>query len=418
MKFLMAAFAYNNHVGNIALALHEAEALGAYCTTYADNYRSVWAQAFRRFVKRRLPQMNCLLTRRHISILPNRLIYSKEYFWEVLRLLANKLGLDERIVDGLWEQSEYGLDRKCAKILKEKKYDGFVGFEYGCLSALCCAHKLGKKSVVSFVSPHYSLQERLLNGEYDKFTEFLTPSAKRLKKLALDRNKRRDEELFLADVVCSNSNFVTQSLIAAGCPEAKIITVPLGSSAGILESFLPKELSSPMRFVFAGSLSVRKGTHYLLKAWKSFAKHKNAQLHFYGPLLLSKDLLNDCGENVFFHGPIAQKELLYEFQRASVLIFPTLCDGFGMVVTEALAQGLPVIATHSCGAADFIDEGKNGFLVPAADVNVLVERIEWCILNSDKLLSMRFFALESAKRWTWNNFRFQLKEKLSEKGLL
>ena len=59
------------------------------------------------------------------------------------------------------------------------------------------------------------------------------------------------------------------------------------------------------------------------------------------------------------------------FRRAAMLVLPTLCDGFGYVVSEAMANGLPVITTYNAGAAERVDEGRNGFVVPPADALAL-----------------------------------------------
>src|SRR5262249_47330293 len=88
-----------------------------------------------------------------------------------------------------------------------------------------------------------------------------------------------------------------------------------------------------------------------------------------------------------------------------VLIFPTLCDGFGLVVTEAFAHGLPVITTSRAGAADFVQHGVNGLVIPAGDVSAIAEALQWCLSHRGKLKAMRRAALETAKRMQWSDFR-------------
>ena len=70
-------------------------------------------------------------------------------------------------------------------------------------------------------------------------------------------------------------------------------------------------------------------------------------------------------------------------------MFPTLFDGFGFVVGEAMSYGVPVMTTTRAGAADFIQPGKNGFLIPPGDIEALQEQIDWCIRNPSSLLDMR-----------------------------
>src|SRR5690606_16911805 len=88
-----------------------------------------------------------------------------------------------------------------------------------------------------------------------------------------------------------------------------------------------------------------------------------------------------------------------------ILLFPTLCDGFGMVLTEALAHGLPVLTTTRAGSADFIEHEKNGLIVEPANADALVEAFDWCATHRDQLGSMRRQATETAAGWQWEDFR-------------
>jgi glycosyltransferase involved in cell wall biosynthesis len=92
-------------------------------------------------------------------------------------------------------------------------------------------------------------------------------------------------------------------------------------------------------------------------------------------------------------------------REASVLVLPSICDGFGMVVNEAMAQGLPVICSSNAGASQLVVEGVNGFVVPPADPGSLAERLAWCLDHPAELRSMGVRAAESARNWTWGAFR-------------
>src|SRR5689334_3706924 len=104
-----------------------------------------------------------------------------------------------------------------------------------------------------------------------------------------------------------------------------------------------------------------------------------------------------------------------EYRSASVLVFPTLCDGFGLVVGEAFAHGLPVITTPNAGAADLIRENENGWLVAPGDAAALAARMEWCIDHPAALEELREPARETARQWTWAHFRSHFLEQLIDK---
>src|SRR5262249_15146029 len=94
-------------------------------------------------------------------------------------------------------------------------------------------------------------------------------------------------------------------------------------------------------------------------------------------------------------------------QSADVLVFPTLSDGFGMVLTEAMAHGLPVITTDQAGAADLVTP-DNGLVVAAADPRALADALEWCLHHRERLYAIRCHALETSRRRQWSDFRRDL----------
>jgi glycosyltransferase involved in cell wall biosynthesis len=96
------------------------------------------------------------------------------------------------------------------------------------------------------------------------------------------------------------------------------------------------------------------------------------------------------------------------YRAASILILPTMCDGFGMVVSEALAHGLPVITTRNAGAADLVTDGASGYILPAGDVQGLARTLQWCLDHPRELARMRVAAWHAATRWTWHHFRREL----------
>lgn len=125
----------------------------------------------------------------------------------------------------------------------------------------------------------------------------------------------------------------------------------------------------------AGTRSLRKGVHYLLKAWRRLAPAGDVELWLVGKMSLAPRLLEKLPGRVVVRPSVPHQELFEIYRRASVLVFPSLCEGFGMVITEAMANGLPVITTSSTAGPDLIESGKNGFIVPIRDSEKLAETI-------------------------------------------
>jgi glycosyltransferase involved in cell wall biosynthesis len=410
MRVLFGTNAYGRHMQHAALALHEAGALAAYCTGFVDRDGRAFGGP-RRLVARLAPALDRELRRRRMPLVPEALVRPR-WRWELPRTAAARLGCPSSLVDWLWERAERDLDRRCARLLGGPELDAFFGVEHGALASLRAARRLGKPSVLAFLSPHHATRRAWVDAEYERFPELATPASRRLLELGRRRDARRDEEARLADVILANSRFTRDSLAAAGIAPGRIVTVPLGSPPA--DSTRPPAPAGkgPARFVYAGPLSVRKGIHYVLEAWRILRPGAAAELHLYGAVTVPRRLLAGAGDGVVVHGSVAWDVLREGYRQGHALVFPTLCDGFGEVVTEALAHGLPVVTTPNAGAADLIEPGRNGFLVPVRDAAALAERMDWCIRHRGELEAMRGEARAAAEGWTWADFRARLRAEL------
>ena len=160
-----------------------------------------------------------------------------------------------------------------------------------------------------------------------------------------------------------------------------------------------------LRFIWAGTFGVRKGAHYLLEAWHRGGFGRFAHLDVFGSVALPARAISPLPAGISIHGPVPHEELLPHLRRADALIFPTLCDGFGMVATEAWSQGTPVITTARAGASDLLRDGENGLLVEAASAEEIERALQRCLDNPKLLSSMRESSLATAAKWQWSDYR-------------
>jgi glycosyltransferase involved in cell wall biosynthesis len=260
------------------------------------------------------------------------------------------------------------------------------------------------------IQVHHRFQDEILNPEYEKFPELAKGSLVKARARRHKRNTRRDEELSIANFVVSNSHFTTQSLMKAGVSEGKILTVPLGCEVAVPS--MDQQKRTRLRILYAGELSLAKGIHYLLDAIR-----KLQGFDFELRLVGSVRLPSKCFQNlpqVHVDRRIPQSQLFQLMSQSDVFIFPTLCDGFGLVVAEALAHGLPVVATANCGAADLIQNDVNGWVIPAADSNAIENRIAFCLQHPHQLREMRQNCIQSASARTWKDYRVDLQQQCSK----
>ena len=174
-------------------------------------------------------------------------------------------------------------------------------------------------------------------------------------------------------------------------------------------SFYPQESSSleNHQIICVGSLSYNKGYDLLIDAWSKIAsQHPSWSVHIYGKgdASIYQDTINQLGiqEQITFHVPVQDIESIY--QQASMLVLPSRSEGFGMVLIEAMACGVPCIAFDCpCGPRDIINDGENGYLVKPQDTKELASKIDFLIKNPPLRKKMGTFAYHSTQKYHITN---------------
>ena len=95
-------------------------------------------------------------------------------------------------------------------------------------------------------------------------------------------------------------------------------------------------------------------------------------------------------------------------ERLDVLGFPSLFEGFGLVILEAMSRGLPVITTAHTAGPDLIQDGVDGYLVPIRSAAVIAEKLETLHRDRARLAAMREAARATAREWAWAAYRRRL----------
>lgn len=183
----------------------------------------------------------------------------------------------------------------------------------------------------------------------------------------VDRIRREYE---LASHIRVSSHLSKRSLIAHGVTADKIGVIPLPVD---LESFRPmprQRPDGPLQVSFVGSLDLRKGFIPLLRAVRGIGT-TSIKLRMVGNTGNSCDRQLLAREREGLHVSLEPGDPRPVYTWSEVFVLPSLEDGFGYVVPEAMASGLPVIVTDRCGAAEWVKPGETGWIVQAGDVNSL-----------------------------------------------
>ena len=285
------------------------------------------------------------------------------------------------------------------------KCDIFHGFSNYSLLSLRKARKYSAKIIIERGSSHILTQNRLLVEEYEKYNIKHTP----IHKWIIYKQLKEYEE---ADYVSIPSDFVRQSFLDHGFEEEKLIQNPYGVD---LEKFryIPKN-DDVFRMIFVGITSFQKGIQYLLEAVNQL-NLKNSELILIGGIENQfKDILKKYKGKFKYLGSIDHNELVNYYSNSSVYVHPSIQDGSGMVVTEAMACGLPVIISENTGAKDCVRNGKDGFIIPIRDVKTLKQKIQYFYDNPEERERMGKNAREQAMKYTWKKYQESLIKKLEE----
>lgn len=394
------------HVQHIARAMWEKDALLAFVTTYAFREKDWSAALLNQLPSNRSRSLLTQLRRRAIDELPDQYVFCHP-MWEMIRSAAQQAGASSPVVDALWDRASHSFDRIVARRYVSQA-DAIQAFEYTALASFQRAKERGIATILHIPSLDSAQFNEMRRRERERWNELTSESDAYFDRKFHRRYERRQSEIALADVIVANSSLTARSHIAAGANPEKVFVALLAAPPAIAEiEILSEGRQRPLNVLYAGSFSLGKGAHYLLDAWKRLNARTSATLNVYGRVDLPKRVLAAVAGEVVFHGSVPREALFRAYAAADVLVFPTLSDGFGLVVAEALAHGLPVITTDQAGAADLIT-AENGFVIPAADAIALTDALQWCLDNREKLREMRFKALETGRRRQWSDFRRDL----------
>jgi starch synthase len=378
----------NANVRQAALALEEAGLLEEFHATLAF-FGSGWRGELRRRV---YPDALRKFTRRH----PWR---------EAVRVVAGRIGLESLIryetgwasVDAVYRS----LDRKVAASIDPQKTAAVYCYEDGALETFRSAGRLGIRRIYDLPIGYWRAARRILGAEAQRRPEWaatlggLRDSAEKL--------ARKDEELRLADHIIVASSFTKRTLEECPFPVAPVSLVPYGADEPCGE-LQPVRRDGPLRVLFVGSLSQRKGIADVFDSLGRMGRH--AELTVIGRKTSGAcKPLDEALTRCRWIPSLPRDRILEEMRRHDVLVFPSLFEGFGLVVTEALSQGLPVITTaHTCGP-DVIDDGVEGFLVPISNPEAITEKLDWLDRDRSRIEDMRQAAWKKARSLSWSDYR-------------
>jgi len=354
---------------------------------------------------------------------------------EIARFIAPKVGLSAltrhetgwACIDAVY----HSVDRGAAQAVRRTNEDlrAVYAYEDGALKTFCAAKERDLKCFYDLPIAYWRLGRAIHEEEAERqpaWAVTLSGLQDSPAKLA-----RKDEELALADAVFCASSFTRDSL--QGVPfglKVPVHVVPYGapSAKGVVFSDRPSSLGGnetgdrmqnteqripnagrrrPLKLLFVGGLSQRKGLSYLFKALDQLGKAVEMTIVGKRPPDRCAALERELQKHRYIE-TLPHAGILAEMAGADVFVFPSLFEGFGLVLLEAMSRGVPCITTPHTAGPDFMIDGHDGFIVPIRDVDAIVEKVLHLHDHPDELAAMKQAARDTAERQTWARYQAEM----------
>lgn len=400
----------NANVRYAALGLQQADLLAELWTCINSRPGSV--------LNRLLPQsMARQLNRRSFPAALQPYVHS--YPWmEFSRLIAPRLKLGHLArhekgplsVDAVYQS----LDRRVSRQAKEKAgLTGVYAYEDGAAFTFREAKKRGLKCLYDQPIGYWRAARSLLIEEADREPTWATTLIGNEDSEA--KTARKDEELALADVVFVASSYTLKTLEQAPRVTAPIVVIPYGAPPRPPQAprRLKREANGRIRAIFVGSLGQRKGLSYLFNACRSLGSSVELTVIGTRPLQPCR-ALDDELKRVRWIPSCPHRQVLEEMANHDVFVFPSLFEGFGLVLLEAMAMGLPVVTTAHTAGPDLMDDGNEGFIVPIRSAAAIEERLDLLRREPERIEVMGARAAARAATFTWENYGSRLAARVAE----
>jgi glycosyltransferase involved in cell wall biosynthesis len=403
MKLLISHPNGNENVRQLLKCLYEFNILGCYATsiaTFPDNIygRLSNIKLFADFNRRRYFNELQNLTKTYPSKELGRLLSSK---LAIKYLVQHETGIFS--IDKVC----HFIDFKASLLLRQNDFKAVYAYEDAALDTFTAAKLKNIRCLYDLPIGYWRAARELLKDEKLKqpqWSNTLTGFKDSEKKLL-----RKDRELSLASHIFVASSFTKQTLSYYDDVLAPISVIPYGFPEVSDKKVYDNQGLRKLKLLFVGSLSQRKGIANVFEAANILKDHVELTV-------IGRKVVDDCtilNENLKKHKwipSLPHSQILEQMICHDILIFPSLFEGFGLVITESMSQGTPVITTNRTAGTDFIKHGENGWIVEAGETNSLIKTLEEILNNIDSLIDISMAALSTARMRPWNRYGGEMAE--------
>lgn len=410
LKRIIVAHPGKQHSFQTASALKESGMLVKYITTVYDKKDS-WLCKFKGLLKGK--NMRKAGARKTETLYDDDVLLFNE-LGGLLMILLGKLHLNRIFSDWLNHIVHKSFARKVARYAIDNHVDAVIMYDSNVYHSFDMMKKHGIKCILDVTIASRSYMRKIYEKDMKEFHDM---ELKKEQSFLWNEKwlKGYDKEFVDADYCFVGSEFVKKSISEIVADKTKIYVIPYGVNFNMFHNFKRNYEVSPLRLLFVGGVSMRKGIHHLLKVVSTYSASDvtltiagayNPNCKLYKKYALCK--------NINFVGFVTRDMIAALYESSHVFVLPSLAEGMAMVGLEALASGLPVVCSDNTGLTSVVKDGYNGYVIHASDEVALKSRIDWLLTNKEKIEEMSRNAATSVDGYSWDDYKHRLVDTLSK----
>ena len=328
---------------------------------------------------------------------------------EVVRLILNNLPITS--LDGRRQSCvdwvARGLDKAVAEGL-DLKVDAVYCYEDSAFNTFKAAENCGARKFYELPIGYQDEAREIANKEMlrnEGLRDYLSCLYEPREKI--DRKRR---EVLSADHIVCPSTYCCSTLKKHVVVRGRISILPYGCDCSCSpRAWSAGDFSGPLKLLFVGRLDPRKGLHYLFEALEKLLPG-SFRLTLAGRWVpgYREWLLRRYRVEFLEVGHVNRHHVLDLMRQNHLFVFPSLFEGFGLVLLEAMGCGIPVLASERTGAPDIIQDKREGFLVRAGFSEDIAAVLSDVCGNRQKLAEMGIAAHRKAMSLSWSEYQRRL----------
>jgi glycosyltransferase involved in cell wall biosynthesis len=392
------------HSWQTALAFQEENRLGWYATSvFYDPKR--WPYRIERLVPERFGKaLGNEFRRRWTPLLDPDLVFTFGVY-EWIETAARRMNM-HRLAERANIHGNHQFADGVIRLLQDKPVDVVWGYNSSSVEVFRWAKSQGLTCVLDQTIGHPRSLNAVMLAEQARHPAFFLNEFRPFDAQWL---AQQDEEVALADIVVVGCEFAAQTMIENGCLPEKLQIAPYGYDETAFSGLRPDRprRAGPTRFLFVGTVDPRKGVAYLLQAFDAIPAAQ-ASLTLVGQSAIPATTFEKFKGRVSHIGQLPRQEIAQQFAQADCFVFPSLFEGGGIVLYEAVGSGLGVI--QSAAAAVVVDNGRNGVVLDQISVDGLTKEIAAAAAMPERLAQWQAASWEQRGTHGWNSYRDRLRK--------